>query len=205
VLLSLVPLVATLPQDRVRFFVAFGMFGILGPWVARDYHAPERLRRIVVRFLWRVHAVWLLLLFVPSLFTYAMLFVGGGANALDRVAPRAAAPITILLNAPTPQVPWDEAAMRANRGGIAPPVFTLYAGTQALEVVPYAERGLELHAARGWITSPFERIRDLRRAPFRAGDRIALAHLTVEVREVNAEARRRAFDLRSIARWRIRA
>jgi hypothetical protein len=185
--LSLVPLVATVPQDRLGFFVAFGVFGVLGPWVARDYHAPERVRRIVVRALWRIHTVWGPLSFVPMLFGCAMLFVGGGANALDRVVPLAAAPITIVLNAPTPQAPWFQTAMRANRGGVGAPVFTLYAGTQSLEVERYADRGLELHAARGWITTPFERIRNLRRAPFRAGDRIALTHLSVEVREVTAE------------------
>jgi hypothetical protein len=185
--LSLVPLVTTLPQDRLRFFVAFGVYGVLGPWVARDYHAPERVRRGVVRFLWREHALWMPLTFVPSLFACATLSLGGGADALDRVVPRAAAPITIVLNSPTPHVPWYQASMRANRGGVRPPVFTLYAGTQALEVARYADRGLELYAARGWITTPLERIRDLQRAPFRAGDQIALTHLTVDVREVNAE------------------
>jgi hypothetical protein len=186
-LLSLVPLVATLPQERLRFFVALGVYGVLGPWVARDYHAPERTRRVVVRLLWGIHALWLPLMFIPQLFGCASLFSGGGANALDRVVPRAAAPITIVLNAPTPHVPWYQAAMRATHGDVLPPVFILYAGSQALEVERYADRGLELYAARSWITTPFEGIRNLQRAPLRTGDQIALTHLTVEVREVNAE------------------
>lgn len=66
----------------------------------------------------------------------------------------------------------------------SPPVFTLYAGTQSLEVERYADRGLELYAAQSWFTSPLEKIR---RAPLRVGETIALHHLTVEVREVNAE------------------
>jgi hypothetical protein len=184
-LLSLVPLVATVPQERLRFFVAFGVYGVLGPWVAKDYHAREHVRRIAVRFLWGIHAVLLPLLFIPNLFgVAASQFSGGGANALDRAVPRAALPITIVLNAPTPHVPWFQAAMRAADGGVGPPVFTLYAGTQSLEVERYADRGLELYAARGWFTSPLERIR---RAPLRPGDQIALKHLTVEVREVNVE------------------
>jgi hypothetical protein len=185
--LSLVPLVSTLPQERLRFFVALGAYGVLGPWVARDFQAPERIRRGAARFLWRIHALWMPLLFIPQLFGCATLFSGGGANALDRVVPRAAEPITIVLNAPTPHVPWYQAAMRAARGEVRPPVFNLYAGTQALEVERYADRSLELHAVRSWITTPFERVRNLRRAPLRAGDQIALAHLKVEVREVNAE------------------
>jgi hypothetical protein len=185
--LSLVPLVATLPQERLRFFVAFGVYGVLGPWVARDYSAPERMRRIVVRGLWAIHALWMPLQFIPQLFGCASLFGGGGASALDRVVPRSAPPITIVLNAPTPFVPWYQAAMRASRGEVRPPVFILYAGTQSLEVERYADRGLELHAEHSWLTEPFQSIRDLRRAPFRTGDQIALKHLRVEVRAVNAE------------------
>ena len=84
--------------ERLRFFVALGVYGVLGPWVARDFDARERLRRIAARFVWRMHAVWLPLFFVPGLFAIGL--VCGGANALDRVVPHAAAPITIVLNPP---------------------------------------------------------------------------------------------------------
>jgi hypothetical protein len=76
--------------------------------------------------------------------------------------------------------------MRAARDEVGPPVFALYAGSQSLDIQRVDDRSLELHAARSWISAPFERIRDVSRAPFRAGDRIALAYLTVEVREVDA-------------------
>ena len=106
--------------------------------------------------------------------------------ALERVVPHAAEPITVVFNAPTPVVPWYQSKMRAAEGGIAPPVYTLYVGTQSLLAERYADNGLELYAPRSWVDSPFERIRDFERSPFRSGDRIVLKHLSVEVREVDS-------------------
>jgi hypothetical protein len=186
-LLSLVPLATTtLPQERLRFFLAFGVYGVLGPWVASQFDAPERVRRTVARFIWRLNGVWGPLLFVPMLFSISAPIAGGAASALDEALPRAAVPITIILNPPVWTVPWYQSAMRASRGEVGPPVFALYAGSQSLDVQRVDDRSLELHAPRSWFSVPFERIRDVSRAPFRAGDRIALAHLTVEVREVDA-------------------
>lgn len=184
--LSLVPLAPALPQERLRFFVAFGVYGLLGPWVARDFDAPARLRRVVARALWRLHGVLLPIFFVPGLFAVRSAFAGGGASALDDSVPRAAAPITVVLNPPSWIVPSFQASMRAYGGDPRPPVFALYAGGQSLAVARPEARSLELHAARGWFTTPFERIRDVSRAPFQVGERIELAHLTVEVREVDS-------------------
>jgi hypothetical protein len=186
-LLSLVPLATVLPQERLRFFVALGVYGVLAAWVVRDFDARERVRRIAARSVWRIHGVYSALFFVPVLFSIGLAsFAGGGANALDRVMPRASAPITIVVNPPTWYVPWFQAAMSAYRGERRPPVFTLYAGSQSLEVERPDERTLDVHAARSWFTTPFERSRNLTLSPYRVGERIALAHLTVEVREVDA-------------------
>jgi hypothetical protein len=65
-------------------------------------------------------------------------------------------------------------------------VFTLYAGSQSIEVERSDVRTLEMHAARSWFATPFDGFRDLARWPFHVGERIVLAHLTVEVREVDA-------------------
>jgi hypothetical protein len=183
--LSLVPLAAVVPQERLRFFVAFGVYGVLGPWVVSHFDAPERVHRRVARLVWRMHGVWLPLFFVPLLFSIVPI-AGGAARALDEALPRAAMPITILLNPPTSFVPWYQPAMRASRGEIGPPVFALYAGNQSLDIQRVDDRSLELHVARSWFSAPFERNRDDSRHWFRAGDRIPLARLTVEVREVDA-------------------
>jgi hypothetical protein len=183
--LSLLPLASALPQERLRFFVAFGVYGLLGPWVARDFDAPERFRRVMARSLWRLHGMWLPIFFIPGLFGSRSAFAGGGASALDHSVPRAAAPITVVLNTPSWYVPLFQASMRAYSGDPRPPVFALYAGSQALGVARPDARSLELYAARSWFTTPFGNLRDVSVAPFRIGARIELAHLTVEVREVD--------------------
>jgi len=187
-LLSLVPLATVMPQDRLRFFVALGVYGVLGAWVATDYDARERLRRSAVRVMWRLHGVILPLFFVPQLFSVGLGFAGGGADSLDRAVPRAAAPITIILNPPSWYVPLYQAAMRAARAEPRPPTFQLYAGSQALQIARTDDRTLEIYAARGWCTTPLEGFRDLERSPFHVGERFTLAHLTVEVLELDARS-----------------
>ncbi|MET0384624.1 MAG: hypothetical protein ABW321_01635 [Polyangiales bacterium] len=185
-LLSLVPLATTFPQERLRFFVALGVYGVLGPWVVRCFDARERVRRIAARTLWSIHGVMLPLLFVPSLFAVGLGFASGGSQALDRALPRAAEPITILLNPPNFYGPLFQAAMRSYRGEPRPAVFMLYAGAQTLEVTRLDVRTLELYVARGWFATPFDGFRDLKRWPFHVGDLFALRYLTVEVREIDA-------------------
>jgi hypothetical protein len=184
--LSLLPLAGTLPQERLRFFVSFGVYGILGPWVARDFQVLERMPRMAARGIWRLHGVLLPLLFVPCLFSVAKGPGVAGAVALDSELPQAKLPVAILLNPPAWPVPWFQVAMRAYEGRIEPPVYALYAGSQALEIKRPDDRSLELHVARSWFAAPFESLRDLSRSPFYAGDRIDLPHVAVEVREVDA-------------------
>ncbi|HYJ10579.1 MAG TPA: hypothetical protein VEX18_16265, partial [Polyangiaceae bacterium] len=182
-LLSLLPLSTILPQDRLRFFLAFGVYGLLGPWVVSDFDACERVRRVMARSVWRVHGFWLPLFFVPFLLSISTLAGSGAATALDAALPRAAAPTAILLNPPAWTVPWFQAGMRASRGEVRPPVFTLYAGAESLEIQRVDDHSLELHAPRSWFATPFSSIGG---ASFRVGARIALAPLTVELREVDA-------------------
>jgi hypothetical protein len=184
--LSMLPLAATWPQERLRFFVSFGVYGLLGPWVARDFDVPERMRRFATRFVWQLHGVCLPLLFVPGLFSIANGPGVSAAVALDQALPRASMPITILLNPPVWIVPWFEVAMRRFRNEIAPPAFALYAGSQPLEIQRVDDRSLELHVAHSWFAAPFERLRDTDRAPFHPGDHIDLPSFEVEVREVDA-------------------
>lgn len=183
-LLSLLPLASVLPTERVRFFLAFGIYGLLGPWVVRDFDAPERFRRRMARALWRMHGVWLPIFFVPFMFSAKL--IGSPAKALDETLPRASSPIAIILNPPHHYVTQWQAAMRSYQGEPSPPVFALYAGGQPVDIRRIDDRSLELHIARSWFTTPFARFRDLSQEGFRAGDRIALSHLSVEVREVDA-------------------
>lgn len=182
--LSVVPLVATLPQERLRFFVAYGVFGVLGPAVARDFDAPGRARRWMTRAVWAMHAIVLPLAFVPSLFSMAA--ANAPVVAFDRALPRATSPTAILLNPPVFSVPWIVRARREHAGDLAPPTYILYSGSQPLDVTRIDARTLEVHIARSWGATPFEQhLRNFARHPLRAGDRFDLNALDVEVREVN--------------------
>jgi hypothetical protein len=108
-------------------------------------------------------------------------------HALDRTLPRTKEPIAFILNPPAWSVTWFQVALRASQGVIGPPVYALYAGTQTVDVQRVDARSLELHVARGWCATQFNCLRDLSRVPFRAGDRIELAHVAIEVHAVNAE------------------
>lgn len=183
--LSMLPLASAVPQERLRFFVSFGVCGLLGPWVASDFDARGLVRRGAARVVWFLRGVLLPLTFVPLLFSVISApFAGGGAAALDQALPRAERPIAIMLNPPAWTVPWFQPAMRAANGDLTPPAYALYAGGQPFEIQRVDDRSLELHVARSWFAIPFDRY--VSRAAFRAGDRIDLPHFDVEVREVDA-------------------
>jgi hypothetical protein len=185
-LLSLLPLATVMPQERLRFFVALGVYGLLGPWIARDFSARALAPRLAARAVWSLHGIILPLFFIPSLFATSLSFATGGARALDEAVPRATEPITIILNPPSFYGPIYQEAMRAARAEPRPPVYMLYAGSQSLHVTRPNPRSLELHAPQSWFASQFDGFRDLTRWPFRVGERIELAHFTVEVLEVDA-------------------
>lgn len=134
----------------------------------------------------RFHGGPIPIFFIPALFATSLGFASGGAQALDEAVPRAAEPITIILNPPSFYGPIYQAAMRSARGEPRPPVYMLYAGSQSLEVTRPDARSLELHAPRSWFASQFDGFRDLARWPFSVGDQIELAHLRVEVLETDA-------------------
>jgi hypothetical protein len=183
-LLSLVPLASVVPMERIRFFAAFGMCGLLGPFVVRDVDAHERTRRWVARALGVVHGVLLPLLFVPTLFSARS--IDGAAVTLERALPHASSPIAIALNPPMYATTQWATEMRAHEGERGPPVIGLYAGTEPVAISRLDDRTLELSVMRSWCPTTMERVRDFSAAPLHVGDRISLAHLVVEVREVEA-------------------
>jgi hypothetical protein len=184
-LLSLFPLVATVPQDRLTFFVSLAACGLLGPWVADEFHASSRWRRGVARTLWRMHGIYMPLLFVPCLFLCRSMSLGGGALALDSALPQAAQPVTVLLNAPTFLILHYQAMLRRSAGRPTPPVMMLYAGSQPVEVKRTGLHSLELTVTQSWFATALEQIRDLRRFPYRPGDRIRVQHMIADVREID--------------------
>jgi hypothetical protein len=202
-LLAIIPLGTTLAQDRLAFFVAFGTGGLLARCIREqlgslDPGAPRKR----AAWLFRMHALWLPLAFVPLLFVQNGLAAGGGAVVLDRVVPRAAAQSVVLINAPSALPVHFQSVMRAYETGRAgPPVDLLYAGTEPVFVRRLGAHALELSVASGFLHSPVAgATRDVRQRPFFVGDTLELPRMRVQVLEVrNGDPIRVRFDLSAAA------
>jgi len=200
-LLSAFPLAATLPGDRLVFFTGFGVSGLLGRLLSNGLHAPTRAGRFVLGWLWRSHAIYVPLLFVPALFACsATLLLGGGAKALDDAVPRASRPAQVLINSPSTLLQSFQREMRTHAGAAQPSVMMLYAGNGEVRVSRPAERALELFVARGWLATPIERaLRDPERYPFVRGQSLTwqAAHATILDLNARGAPTRVRFDFES--------
>jgi hypothetical protein len=187
--LSTLPLAATVAQDRLVFFVALGCAGLLALAVTQRL-GPEgaSLPRTAAARLYRLHALYLPLLFVPTLFSTASAnAVGGGTMALADALPVESRAV-VLLNAPSELQGYFQQFIRRRRG--LPPLASLdllYAGSQPVEVLRSGERSLELSVARGYLAATLERlVRDPEQAPFQRDDVVQLPRLRATVLEVGA-------------------
>jgi hypothetical protein len=190
--LATVPLGASVPQDRLVFFVGFGTSGLLALLVTQRLDRTNReLPRFGARRLFNIHGIVLPLLFVPMQFSTATAnAVGGGATALANVLAAGSGRGAIVLNAPSSLVGAFQNLMRT-REGMAPLPFVdiLYAGAQPVHVRRPAAGVLELEVERGYLAVPIERIfRNPARAPFRKGDQVSLSRMRVTIAEVDANA-----------------
>jgi hypothetical protein len=184
---SVVPLAATVAQDRLAFFVAFGALGLVAQLLAASTPA-ERKTRLGVGLLWRQHALWGPPLYVALSLGCKSSLLGGSAAALAAAAPLAQTP-TVVINGPSALSPHFVTLMRARSGQPYPHFRMLYAGGDAVTVKRTGARSLELHTAHGWLATALGSLgRDLERAPFAAGQRVALPDVQIEVLEVNARA-----------------
>lgn len=181
-LLAVIPLGASVPQDRLVSFVAFGVCALVAT-IVLERLAPgnERLPRAGARRLLRMHAIWAPLLFVPLLFGSMTTIAGGGANALSDALADDPRPV-VLVNAPSHLSVHYHGAMRIWRGHPNVPIDLLYAGLAEATLVRTGARTLELSVERGYFATPFERIeRDPGQAPLRAGDEVTLPRMQVHV------------------------
>jgi hypothetical protein len=184
-LLAVMPLGSSVPQDRLVSFIALGVCGVLA-LIVEERLGPQagEMPQRGARRLWRYHAVWAPLLYVPFLFGSLSMIAGGGAIVLDRVLGADVRPV-LLVNAPSYLPVHFFARKRAWYGDAHPPVDLLYAGGSEVELTRSAEQSLELVVARGYFFGRFERSdREPRRRPLRAGDVIDSARMRVVVLEV---------------------
>jgi hypothetical protein len=211
-LLAVIPLGASVPQDRLVSFIAFGVCGLVALIVQERLApgAPEQRRPTsgAVR-LFRMHAMWAPLLYVPLLFGSMSMVAGGGVAALDQaVGPGDFRPV-LLINAASELPVHFFGAMRRWRKQPSPTIDLLYGGGADVELRRTAERSLELTVARGFFACAVERIaRDPGRRPLRAGEVIELSRMRARILAVRDGAPTRvgfdfttSLDGRRILAW----
>lgn len=189
--LSVIPLGTTVPQDRLVFFIDFGIAALLALLVVQrlDAPSPERARR-GARALFSMHALAAPILYFPWLLgSYTTNGFAGGARALEQALPRGGEQGVVLLNAPMHIPVQLQKQMREHEGvATVPFVQLLYEGGAPASVVRTAPRTFELEVERGYFATTFERTaRDPAERPFARGDVVSLARMRVTVLEVTSE------------------
>ena len=198
--LSLAPVCATLPGDRLLVFAGVGAMAAVAQLMAEalDPDAPvagfalRAGRRVAVPLLLVAH-----LLVAPLLLPLRALTMTLSSRFVDRVdasIPRSgdvAAKTLVIVNAPLDfLLLWYVPAKRAVEHVPRPrAVRLLVGGTAELEVTRLDATALRLRPARGFLESESQRTVRGASRPFHAGDDVALSDLRVRVGEVSADGR----------------
>ena len=182
--LAVVPLGASMPQDRLVGFIALGVCGILAEVIHGRFGSENlRLPQRGARLLYQLHALWAPLCFIPWLFGSLTLVAGGGAVVLDGL-PSADLRQAVLINAPSHLPVHFLRAMRRFRGEAPPTVDLLYSGGSPFTLRRPDARSLELEVAQGFFATTIERVdRDPTQHPLPAHAMVDLPRLRVEILE----------------------
>ena len=204
-LLSVVPICASLPMNRNLLFVAIGAFGLIAQFVGALQAKEDWLPR---NWLWRTTArvLVIILLMVHVVLAVAgriaqpkiIEFIHSRFESTMQVGslPGVEEQGLVIVNAPSPFTLFYVPSFRAHHGQSLPrAIRTLAPGFGPLEITRTDEKTLLLKAKAGNILSYQKRVgspfvyfykhfndafRD-KKFPFRAGEKVVLPRLTVEV------------------------
>lgn len=189
-LLGLLPLVASLPGERVLTFVVLGLSPIIGmllvawgsrfsrSWPARVGVAAVGLSHLVVSPAVLAYGSWD--------HTYGLLPKSGplpglGIDAEEGLKGKS----LVVVNLPTLNLMREVSTIRAVAGRSPPSfVWILGASTDQVEVSRIDARTIELHAETGYLLDPFSAFYRGPQRPLSPGDRFETLVFTAEVREV---------------------
>jgi hypothetical protein len=194
-LLSVLPLCATWPNDRLLLMAGFGAFGLVAIFVARIGEVVGPLRRLAVPlsvFLVVVHAAVAPLLLPLREMQIAALFkrpIERAAASLQ-IDEHTAKTTQVILNAPHALVPLFTMAERVVETGAKMPerarlLGVAVVGTLAVERVD--ERTLTLEFSEGFPQEPLTRFFRDPSQPFVAGEEIRIDGMLVRVDACDAE------------------
>jgi hypothetical protein len=194
-LLSVLPLCAIWPNDRLLLMVGFGAFGLVAIFVARVGEVVGPLRRVAVPLsvsLVIVHAVLAPILLPLREMQIAALFkrpVQRAAASLQ-IDERTATTTQVILNAPHALFPLFTVAERVVESSIKMPqkahlLGVAVVGTLGVERVD--ERTLALEFSEGFPQEPLSRFFRDPNDPFVAGQEIHVDGLMVRIDSCDAE------------------
>lgn len=205
-LLSLVPICATFPHERLLLFVGLGAMGLVALFLrdnlfaasatrpsetASPTAAPTRYARATAWFLVVVHGV-LGPLSLPAA-TWGMAFGGRKAQHLfDGIAADESVRTTdlIVVGTPIPYLAHYLPIVRASNDTPAPAhVRVLASNVTAVEIARPDDRTLIVRPAGGYLQAPLDSLFRGPSRPMHVGQRVTLTGMTVEVMNVLPDGR----------------
>ena len=199
--LAAVPVATTFPADRLLSFIGLGAMGLVAQFLAaaaRDRAMlgdgkPRRIFATVVAVLLLViHGV-----LAPPLLVARSRSMVAVARVIDRAAagipsdPSIADKTVVILAAPSDALAGYVPIMRASRHQPRPAhLYWLATATSAVTVTRVDDHTLHVTTQDGMLRYDVDQMmRSPRLRPFRAGDRVALTGVTVEVTAVTRDGR----------------
>ena len=188
-LFAAIPFAATIPTSRLLLILGVGSSALVGLAFAgwREGVFKGRARRALIGLILVSNLVLAPLAFVPFGFTSTML--ERSHRVLAEQMPEDVE-VGVILNIPTELSALYPKSVREAAGGRWPEhVYTLYAGTDPLEVERLDQTTLELRSSEGWAAKPIDRFARDWREGFAVGQRVELEHAVVELLEVSDDGR----------------
>ena len=198
--LSLLPICATFPHDRLLIFVGIGAMGLLAQFITAKY---ERADWFPKRLLWRipasgltwlflgVHAVLAPLLLPLYSWTPTLLepYIQGAANSAP-MEPGIEQQDFIIVNPPEPFFAQYLPMVRAAKKQPIPNHMRILAsGNTHLTLIRPDERTLVIRPETGYFTAPFDRLYRGADYPMTLGQKVELSGMSVEITALTRDKR----------------
>lgn len=154
-LLSIVPMFSTIPQDRVTLVASLGGFGLLASAFSTLGECSSRLRRVSLRVLAALHLGLSPLLFLQAV--TSMAGIEGASRKLTSALPDHGGGHVVLVHSPLEILTLYAPMIRRRAGGAdLASLHQLYAGSADLSVTRVDARTLELRATPGYCNLGIE-------------------------------------------------
>lgn len=195
-LLSVVPICATFPSDRLLVFVGFGAMGVLAELIGRTFGdmevvRPSRPLRAVVIGLMVVNLGVAPLMLLGRARTVDAL--GAISEKIDRSIPAAAWIADKTLVAVTVPVDGILAYAMVRRAALGTPrpgrFRILSTGVGRVEVERLDDRTLRVRPERGFLSAQIETMARAPSEPMSAGEQVSVSDMAVRVIAVDAHGR----------------